>query len=346
MLQVSNNTPFIPELSLFPNEQGVDTLYVVIKATFTINPNVQIAEEQIAPFAEDVYYGEPENSSIKYASEMHVGKCSTDIILVGSAHAPPGKEVTSLGVLLSVGNVEQLIGVFGDRQWCKGKITKPVPFSSMPLAYENAYGGQYVLNKRSLTGEEKTVVHAELRNPIGKGFVGKRNSTEIEGLFLPNLEDPRNLIAQPYDEPMPMCFGVTAPSWRPRVSYAGTYDKNWEKKVAPYLPLDFDKRFFNMAHPNLIMRQFLGGGEAVRIINASPYGELRFDLPTDCVSAKVQFRNRVEIPRLDLETVIIEPDYNRFSMTWRGAVCCDKEALKIETVEIDYGIDVDRKIAV
>lgn len=36
MLQLRNESPFVPGLFLFPDEQGVDTLYVVVKATFEL----------------------------------------------------------------------------------------------------------------------------------------------------------------------------------------------------------------------------------------------------------------------------------------------------------------------
>ena len=36
-----------------------------------------------------------------------------------------------------------------------------------------------------------------------------------------------------------------------------------------------------------------------------------------------------------METVLIEPEFNRVYMTWRGAVPCDKKALKVEQIDVN-----------
>ncbi|MBV1881168.1 MAG: DUF2169 domain-containing protein [Pseudomonadales bacterium] len=313
----------------------MDTLYVVVKCTFDIFPLVKVSEVQIPPTIEDSFWGEPIKNSIKNASEMHVGKSTTDIILNGHAYAPNEKGVDKLDLFLSVGNNQQRLSVIGDRQWHKGKATKPIPFEKVALVYENAYGGEHVSHKKDSKGELREVVIGEVCNPIGKGFIGKRAGADIDGMPLPNLEDPRQLITRPQHSPVPLCFGYIAPSWQPRVQYAGTYDEKWKKNRAPYLPSDFSKRFFNMAHSSMVSRQFLLGGEAVRMVNSSLQGEINFNLPACAIEAKVVFEDRVEIPPLDLETVQLEPDHNRFTLTWRGRVTCDKEALRIKQVDID-----------
>ena len=126
-----------------------------------------------------------------------------------------------------------------------------------------------------------------------------------------------------------------APSWQPRVNYAGTYDEAWQKNRAPYLPEDFDKRFFNMAHPDLIYPGFLQGGELVHISGMHPKGDLQFTVPQVKLSTKITVKNRIEIPEFDLETLIIEPNQLQMSMVWKAALCCDKEALKISEVSLN-----------
>ena len=99
MLQLKNKTPFSAQLTLFPNQQGIDSLYIIVKATFIIGQQWTLAEKQIPPQAEDEYWSEnPENSSIKKASEIHIGKPATDIIVLGNAHAAEGKKVSHMNV--------------------------------------------------------------------------------------------------------------------------------------------------------------------------------------------------------------------------------------------------------
>ena len=152
----------------------------------------------------------------------------------------------------------------------------------------------------------------------------------MAGQPLPNLEDPLKLIQSLADTPTPAGLGYVAPSWQPRQSFAGTYDKAWQEQRAPYLPLDFKDDFFLAAPPELCARPFLKGGEPVEIIGASMDGAQRFRLPTCEVDVTVLLVGKAEKPTLRLETVLLEPGEARFSMLWRGAVPCDKKALKVE----------------
>ncbi len=84
MLQVKNETPFVPGLSVLPDLDGVDTLYVSVKATFEIGAQgVRVAEKQLPVVAADEPWGKPGESSVRYAGEVHPLKPATDVVLVG-----------------------------------------------------------------------------------------------------------------------------------------------------------------------------------------------------------------------------------------------------------------------
>jgi hypothetical protein len=327
MLQLKNNSPFAATMALFPNEQGIDTLYIIVKASFNIGKQWTLLDKQLPPVAEDVYWAEPAKSSIKAASDLHLGKLSTDIIFTGHACAPEGKQARQLDVSVAVGKVNKTIRVFGDREWQNGHITAPEPFQTMPLVYEKAFGGVHE--------KDGEVIAAELRNPVGVGFAGKRKNGEMNGVALPNLENPNQLIQTISDRPDPACFSFISPSWQPRVNYAGTYDDDWQKSRSPYLPDDFDKRFFNMAHPDLVYPGYMQGGEPVSISGMHPKGNLQFNIPQVRLAAKVNIKNRIESPVFNLETLILEPNQLQLSLVMRAAVCCDKAALKISEVTIN-----------
>lgn len=316
-------------IAVYPDTDGIDTLFVVVKATFLLGPPVALSVDQLPVTLADQYWGEPVVSSLKYASDMHLAKPGTDVALVGQAWAPGNRPVQQLDVRLAVAEREQVVRISGNRVWRDGAMTYPEPFQSMPLVYEYAYGGTHVIDV------EKREMLAEERNPIGCGFTGKRNARELEGLALPNIEDPKTLLRSPGDKADPLCFGFTAPSWLPRRAYAGTYDAGWEKHRAPYLPEDFDPRFFQSAHPSFVFDRYLQGGETVQLDNLSRRGPLRFTLPKCRLTARVLIAGRTETPSLHLDTILLEPDEDRFSLTFRGAVRCDKQALKVEQVDIN-----------
>jgi hypothetical protein len=331
MLQLRNHTPFAAHLAVFPDPEGIDTAYVTVKGTFAVGDTTEIAETQVPVVLADVYWGEEGASSLKYASEVHPSKPSTDVVLVGQAWAPHGKTATSVDVALKVAGRMKVVRVVGDREWSRGAVgarhSAPKPFRSLPLVYERAFGGTHVAEK------EKKVLF-EPRNPVGRGFVGERSGRELEGLPLPNLEDPRSPVRGVNDRPAPTAFGYVSPAWEPRKSYAGTYDEAWMQSRAPYLPKDFDPRFFNAAHPDLVMPGFLQGGERVEVLNANERGAFGFGVPECPVSAQVRIAGTVYAPALRLETVLIEPDEGRACLIWRAAVACDKKVLAVQLVEL------------
>lgn len=333
MLQLKNTTPFEAGIAVFPDKNGIDTLYITVKATFELGNTLGVAAEQVPLVYADEYWGEPGQSSLKYASELHLTKPSTDIVLIGEACAPDKRAVPQLDVTLAVGDRKKIVRVFGDRKWNSGimglRISPPIPFDSIPLVYERAFGGIHEVNP------EKQEILFEERNPVGRGFAGKRKKNELNGTLLPNLENPAQLITKPGDRPEPACFGYVAPSWEPRKSFAGTYDGVWQRKRVPYLPEDFDNRFFNAAHPDLVTNSHLKGGEPVAVTNISPDSPLKFKLPVCDMEAAVRIAGKAENPLLNLETVLIEPNERRLLMLWRAAVQCDKKALKVEQVDIN-----------
>ncbi|WP_164017815.1 DUF2169 family type VI secretion system accessory protein [Pyxidicoccus trucidator] len=329
MLQVLRDMPFVPGLFLFPDEKGVETLYAVVKATFSLHGDtLRVAEEQAPILAADEHWGAPETSSLKYASEAHLRKPGTDVVLVGAAHAPGGKPVSTCLVSVAVGPLKKVLQVFGERVWTGGLLSpgpsRPEPFVKMPLIYERAFGGLHVVDAKA--GR----VLGEPRNPVGRGFRGKSAASEMLGQPLPNVEDPGALIGSISDTPAPMGVGFVAPGWEPRRSFAGTYDEAWQRRRAPFLPVDFKPEFFRAASAGLGTPSFLRGGEPVHLVNVSPRGVHRFALPRCGLDVRLTIAGRSSPLEMRLETVLLEPSESRVCLLWRGALACDKKVLQVE----------------
>ncbi len=332
MLQLKNNTSLEAKILLMPDPEGIDSLYTIVKATFLLGQIVKLVEEQIPIVEEDQYFDEPGQSSLKVPSDLGLIKPGTDILLMGNAYAPQSRRVNQTDVTINVGPITKTVRVFGDRVWQAGllgaKISEPQPFEKMPLIWERAFGGF------DQTNDKEPQVLTEERNPVGLGFRVKNGHKAIDEMKLPNIEDPIQLISSWKDRPTPACFGPVCSSWEPRKSYAGTYDENWQKHRMPYLPKDFDPRFFQLASPDLVVPGYLKGGEEVHIIGASPSGQLRFRLPQYQLQVTYQLDNKNHIRLPNLDTVIIEPDDSRLSLLWRTVFPCDKKALQVSLVEV------------
>jgi hypothetical protein len=328
MLQFKNATPFAGTILLLPDPNGVDTLFTLIKATFALNGSEKVAAEQVPVALEEKYYSEPGSSSIQVASDVALTKPGTDVLLVGHAYAPGGRPTTQMDLSVSVGSLQKRVHVTGDRVWRSGaagaEMSAPMPFVRMPLVWERAYGGVDRTKKGSLEHPH---------NPVGTGFRTGDSERSLDGMRLPNLEDPRAPISSWKDKAPPTCLAPIAPHWEPRRTYAGTYDEQWQKERAPFLPRDFDPRFFQLAPPELVAPRYLQGGEPVEIRGATPSGVLRFRLPLVRIVVSYLLDRSPQNRPANIDTVLIEPDQARLILVWRAALPCDKKALRVSEVQ-------------
>ena len=162
----------------------------------------------------------------------------------------------------------------------------------------------------------------EPRNPVGRGIVG-RDGVPADGQPLPNLEDPKALLSAPTDRPTPACFAPIAPTWLPRRNFAGTYDDAWITSRAPYLPLDFDARFFHVAPPELIAPGFLQGGEPVELAGFTAGPPVRFQLPECGLDLAFDFDAPACRSRPTGDGVV-RARCRALQMLWRAVLAVDK----------------------
>jgi len=323
VLQLKNETPFKATIGKFPNVDGVDTLHLVVTATFELEPRLGLAEEQLPIILGDEYFESPADSSLRYAGELHLGKPGTDVVVQGFARAPGGKPVRELQVGVRVGGRDKSVIVTGDREWLGIEPSKPMPFRELPLRYERAFGG--VLH------DVERVVETEARNPLGVGL-GISLGRGKPGDRLPNIEDPRHRLRE-RQLCAPAGLGCIPPSWQPRRGFAGTYDERWRRTRAPYVPEDFQLRYFSCAAPGLSFEPQLRGGEPLVLVGMSERGPIYSAIPTCVFDVSFVHRERHTAPCL-LQTVLVEPDDNRLRLTFHAQRVFDKQALEVERIEV------------
>jgi hypothetical protein len=330
VLQLKNLTPFAGTIALLTDRDGLETLIAIIKGTFVLGPPAAVAEEQLPVVAAPEHYGDPASTSMRVASDISLPKPSTDVLLIGHAHAPGGRPTYQMDVRVRVGPVQQVARITGPRAWrwtgAGYAASTPDTFGMMPLVWERAFGG----TRAGAAGDV-----AEPRNPVGTGFHPSDSPLSADGLSLPNVEPLDEPVTSLSQAPTPVGFGPVGAHWMPRVHYAGTYDAAWEAQRAPYLPTDFDDRFLQVAPTSLVAPGYLQGGEPVELIGLSPAGDIRWTLPFAQLRVTyVLDDSPIERPA-HLDTVLLEPDAGRCSLVWRASFSCNKKALRIGEVRAE-----------
>lgn len=334
MMHLINRTPFkalaMPAVCHEDNQHVV----VIVKGTFDIRDpgrGAVLAGKQNEIFLEDVYWGDPGKFSLKYEADTAISKPGTDVAMVAKAKSP-GRAVRQLDVSLSVGQVSKVVRVFGNRYWEKAvkgwNMTAPEAFETMPLVYEFAYGGTDPWQ------EPDKQPDADQRNPVGRGYAGKKSHKATDKIQLPNLEVPDQLITDIRQRPQPAGFGFIARNWEPRRSMMGTYDETWEKDRNPLLPADFDPCCYSAANAGLRSDGYLAGGEAVSITNVAPDGQMNFNLPANRLKVVSYIDQQRAEHDMVLDTVVIEPHHYSVMLTWRVAIRCHWNLAMVEWLKV------------
>jgi hypothetical protein len=312
---------------------GRELLVVVVKGTFEMpkgTDDPKLAEEQLPLVEADTFTGEPGLSAPIYESEYTPVKRRCDVLLLGSAYAPGGIPADHVRVALSVARMSKQFDVAGNRVWNSDMFgataTEPEPFTVMPISYDVAFGGLDNLNPDPSQHE------ALLANPIGTGFYPKSKGRQIDGKPLPKTEEPGKPVISPTVSYNPMGFGPIGRAWQPRPKYAGTYDQNWIDNVFPFLPADFDERYYQSA-PLDQQIDYLQGGEEVTLLNLTPEGQTAFRLPKIEVPVTFFLKNYDEKEvNAACDTLIIEPDLQRFTILWRASLPLRKNMFEVAQV--------------
>jgi hypothetical protein len=317
-MELLNATKMVAGYAPGMRPDGRELLVVVVKGTFDLPQNgeeAKLSAEQLPLVEADQFTGEPGFSAPLYESDYAPTKPFCDVIVNGSAYAPGGKPTQGVGVGVKVGRVAKAFNVIGDRVWESGVSgigpSFAKPFTRKPISYDVAFGGT------DRYSDDEADHDAYMQNPSGIGYRKSLTSGPIAGTPVPNTEERKNPIKSPIGEYRPMSFGPIARGWQSRASFAGTYDEVWLDNVFPFLPADFDDRYFQCA-PEDQQTDHLKGGEEVTLINLTPDGRRDFLVPTIEVPV-VFFRHEsdhIEVNAI-ADTLIIEPDKNRVTILWR-----------------------------
>ena len=318
-MQIWNQAGFLHEFTMGIDKAAHEYVVVVVKGTFDFpdRPDgpVRRSSRQMPLVMADTQTGEPGRSATLWETDFAFRKPRCDVIANGCAHAPGGRPAERVAAGIKVGNWSKLVEVVGDREWRqRGPLfapTAPRPFLKMPISYDNAWGGTDRLDPDDALPDSYRL------NPVGRGWARTRNQRFIPGLRLPNTQAVGEEIRSPFGDYRPMSFGPMGRGWPGRIEYGGTYDQHWIDDVFPFLPGDFDERYFQMAPPDQQIDQ-PRGGEEVQLVNLTPRGREVFRLPgTALPIALFKGREKAFEEEVLPDTILLDPENRRFSLVWR-----------------------------
>ncbi|KAB2874456.1 MAG: DUF2169 domain-containing protein [Burkholderiaceae bacterium] len=319
-MELINATRMVAGYNMGLEPSGRELLVVVIKGTFVLPKNgepVRLADEQLPLIMADTFTGEPGFSAPAQEIDFAPRKPACDVLLVGHAHAPEGRQVTRMRVSLRVGPMEKSFDVVGNRVWRAGatgiSTSEPEPFTSMPVSYDVAFGGA------DRNSDDEREHDAYLPNPVGRGWHRHLKSAWVDGKPLPNTEEIGQPVSSPTSKYRPMSLSPLGRGWAQRARFAGTYDQKWLDDIFPFLPTDFDERYYQAAPEDQQVRSPEGPMEVV-LGGFNADGARQFVLPHFEAPVHV-FPKHGEREDLSatLDTIAFEPDHERFTMSWRVA---------------------------
>lgn len=272
---------------------------------------------------------------VRREGDLVLYKPATDIHVIGTATPESGRALPHWYAGIAVGNVQKVLQLCGPRQFELGawdwRLTAPEPTDAVALDYRLAFGGRFHAPADEAADDEWLY---KPDNPAGCGWLPDKHQRSqlskaarrqvdaaidgIRRMSAPQIEDPRTPVAHPEQQITTQGFGPMARWCAPRVDFQGTRDAAWRAQVYPALPSDFDPRFYQSAHPDLICPSYLAGDEMMTLSGLLPEGRVSLPLPAVrpfAIAVLNDGRRVISQPVLD--TLCIDLDRREIALTWR-----------------------------
>lgn len=290
-MRIRNTSPFVTAAIVTSRRPPTPEMVVVVRGTFTLVPNgsCELVGDLLAqgPLKAETFGDDDRENALLYPGDFAPFKPKVDVLLSGTCHTPHGLPLRECGVELSVGPLRKRLRVVGTRRWLDARtLSEPLPFSEQALDWSRASRTEH--------------------NPIGAD--------------IPNVEHPE-FPRRRQDEPQFAAnFGAVHPDWPARKQHWGkAWGEDYQKTRAPFFAADFDFRACQAA-PHDQQLDALAVDAELKLINLDPvHASLKTRLPGLFPRAYVKSREhgaREVLMRLD--TVFIEAEQRRVTLTWRG----------------------------
>jgi len=350
------------------DEAGRPLLSVLAKRTYLFGSNGECAvHPQQAPLLACPRYAD-DGLLLEEDWDLWPFKPRTDLVILGHAYNHRGGARFSAGV--TVGRIKKEVIVCGDRRCTvahDGRIlfSPPALAERVPLSYAFAYGGRdttaemahgnaVALLRPYLAPDTAPAAIAAAspflypRNPAGRGYLVQASRTAVEGLALPNLEHPGDLLVPerlvagapgrwPL-QPVPASLGWLDYGAFPRAAWLGAlpdHEPVLDPRRVGEVRLGYCRpdilaendppdalAFDGVNGASLGLRlPHLSGGETIELLNVSPRREtIRLRLPRERPKLWVDGRDGNLLPTVPvIHSVVIQPDSSSLHIVWRGS---------------------------
>ncbi|MDN5938199.1 MAG: DUF2169 domain-containing protein [Salinisphaera sp.] len=302
-MELENHThvPALLYRAALENNRFVASIMARVTYDILATGDLRVSPDQVwqaspGPWKSD--YGPMDGDEVFYRGGV-------DVMIFGSARAPGGQPISHMNLAIQVGEAfEYRLNITGDRVWqADGErlvASAPEPFTEMPLSLANAYGGKDEWDKLQISFPA---------NPDGKGYAIDAQSAI--GKPLPNIEDPRHLVANWDDQPDPVGVGATTLVFGPRLQRGVVFDDETHE-IARITP-----RLYNSAFPDMVVPGPVCAGDRVQVDGVRHEGSLRFIVPACPLRFRLTFGDEVIDRALAVDQIGIEPDVQRAFVAWR-----------------------------
>ncbi|MCU0924805.1 MAG: DUF2169 domain-containing protein [Hydrogenophaga sp.] len=336
-MNIHNHLPFVVDVRSTRDREGYELAALMVKATYNLPAQGElatVAAEQVPWAYADVLVGPEANPVSLYEAELSEEKVHPEYVVLGSAHSQDGKPRQHLPFGIGIGKHSKYLVAAGPRVWRSGwmggRADDIAAVQSVQLSYGLSFGGL------DPSRAERDDAWCEF-NPVGTGYCADPDHRLADGMRMPQFEPMNQRFEKPVKDFPVLGLGPVARSSAPRAAWAGTYDEEWQHKVWPNLPADFDARFFQSTSQDQWLPAIQAGDEIVlKYLTAaqSRFGSVvKFQLPAMEFVATVHPR-RGASTRVQLrpDTLVFEPDAGRFFVIARRTFALNESLLEIEAV--------------
>jgi hypothetical protein len=269
--------------------------------------------EQGDLFAEDLFYDDDMDRSVRYESDYVSFKPAADLIINANTYAPDGEAQTAWTCGVQVYSTDgRCTNRLGLKVQGGKKIIGREAVLQVPIRYEYSAGGILKVENR---GKEDESLTLDRYNPVGCGRYFYQGEPERDVQIRYQDKTPQQA---------PPGFGAIHRSWKSRLDLAGTYDQQWMDGQHPLPPHDFDFYHNQAAHPDLVVQGYFQTGMQIRLENlVKGHPNSYFGIPDYRLMARIHTRHEKRMVRMLMDTLLLDIDSEnpqdfRVYASWRA----------------------------